>query len=151
MDLKDNGKDTSSTACKGDDSASHDEKHAPNLAENFAKAVLMWLDDLIEDAGITEEEWKHRYIYGTLNLHKQQKSKAKNLALLVLHSFLPNRALSSTRRAILSTKANIWYAVKRRRYALSRITQGTCFCCGLYHWWEGRRCRTVKKAKKQIT
>ena len=49
MDLKDNGKDISSTACKGDDSESHDEKHDPNLAENFAKAVLMWLDDLIDD------------------------------------------------------------------------------------------------------
>ena len=58
MDLKDNGKGISGTACKGDDSESHDEKHDPNLAENFAKAVLMWLDDLIEDAGITEEEWK---------------------------------------------------------------------------------------------
>ena len=61
MDLKDNGKDIRSTACKGDDSASHDEKHDPNLAENFAKAVLMWLDDLIEDAGITEEEWKEAF------------------------------------------------------------------------------------------
>lgn len=37
MDLKDNGKGISGTACKGDDSASHDEKHNPNLAENFAK------------------------------------------------------------------------------------------------------------------
>ena len=70
MDLKDNGKGISGTACKGDDSESHDEKHDPNLAENSAKAVLMWLDDLIEDAGITEEEWKHRYIYGTVNALK---------------------------------------------------------------------------------
>ena len=61
MDLKDNGKDISSTACKTDDPRSSDEKNNPVFAEKFAKAVSEWLNSLIDDAGITDEEWKEAF------------------------------------------------------------------------------------------
>ena len=56
MELNDNGKDISGIAHKADYSGSQDEK-----AGRFAKAFLEFLKSLIDDAGITEEEWKEAF------------------------------------------------------------------------------------------
>ena len=57
MELNDNGKGISGIAHKADYSGLHDEK-----VERFAKAFLEFLKSLIDDAGITEEEWKEAFI-----------------------------------------------------------------------------------------
>ncbi len=56
MELNDNGKGISGIAHKADYSGSHDEK-----AERFAKAFSEFLGSIIDDAGITEEEWKEAF------------------------------------------------------------------------------------------
>ena len=38
------------------------DKYDPQFAEIFAKAVSEWLYSLIDDAGITEEEWKEAIV-----------------------------------------------------------------------------------------